>query len=249
MSHDVFGVVDHYNGHSTLFIFDERAGPKNTDHTISLLMQYIKNRERMPSWVKRIHIFLDNTGSTNKNAFLMGWGMEMVQQGVVEYLRFSFLIVGHTKFDVDRVFSVTAKAYNSADVFNTQELLDVMTQSNNISGCIVAGDSISNWRDKVSQKYSKLPGIRELHDFVIVRKPSTKNAMMLVRRFCHEGAPQPTSMSLNHGMSPEFNCFPALSETYLQLGKTRELQSTKLAHLQQMFKNYIPPERLLNFLR
>ena len=79
----------------------------------------------------------------------------MRQHGVIDYLRFSFLIAGHTKFDVDHAFSVTAKAYNTADVFNTQELLDVMTQSDHISGVIVTGESILNWRDKVSQKYSK----------------------------------------------------------------------------------------------
>ena len=59
-----------------------------------------------------------------------------MQHGVIDYLWFSFLITGHTKFDIDREFSVTAEAYNTADVFNTQELLDVMTQSNNISGVI-----------------------------------------------------------------------------------------------------------------
>ena len=175
--------------------------------------------------------------------------MEMVQHGVIDYLRFSFLIAGHTKFDVDRVFSVTAKAYNTADVFNTQELLQVMTRSDNICGVIVTGDSILNWRDSVSQKYSKLPGIRELHDFLIVRNPTTKNAMMFVREFCHEGAPKPTSLKVNNASSPEVNCFPSPSDSYLQLGKTRALQSTKLAHLHQMFNSYIPPERCFDFLK
>ena len=104
MSHDVFGIVDHFDEHSTLYIFDETVGPKNTNHTVSLLMHYMNHGERVPSWVKRWHIFLDNTGSTNKNAYFMGWGMEMVQHGFIDYLRFSILIAGHTKFDVDRMF-------------------------------------------------------------------------------------------------------------------------------------------------
>ena len=58
-----------------------------------------------------------------------------------------------------------------SDVFNTQELLDVMCQSEKISGVIVTGDFIRNWREKISQKYSKLPGIRNLHDFLIVKNP------------------------------------------------------------------------------
>ena len=35
LSHDVFGIVDHSDNHSTLYFFDETVGPKNTDHTIS----------------------------------------------------------------------------------------------------------------------------------------------------------------------------------------------------------------------
>ena len=132
------------------------------------------------------------------------------------------------------VFLVPAKAYNASDVFNTQELLNVMSQSDKISGVIVGGDSISNWHDKVSQKYSKLPGIRELHDFLIVSNPTTNNAEVLMREFCHGGPERPTTLSLNSGVSPGFNCCPGPSETYHQLGKTRVLQSTKLAHLQQM---------------
>ena len=241
--------MDHSDEQSTLYIFDEMVGPKNTDHTVSLLMHYMNRQERLPSWVKRWHIFLDNTGSTNKNAYFTGWGMEMVQHGFIDYLWFSFLIAGHTKFDVDRMFSVTAKAYNSSDVFNTQELVDVMSQSDKISGVIIGGNLISNWRNQVSQKYSKLPGIRDLHDFAIVRNPTTNNATMLVREFCHGGATKPTTLSLNHGVSPELNICPGPCETYDQLGKTRALQPIKLAHLKQMYNNYIAPEQWFDFLK
>ena len=33
MSHDIFGIVNHSDEHSTLYIFDETVGPKNTDHS------------------------------------------------------------------------------------------------------------------------------------------------------------------------------------------------------------------------
>ena len=123
LSHDIFRIVDHREDHSKLYIFDKTVGPKNTDHTISLLMDYMRNSAAFPSWIRRVHIFLDNTGSTNKNAYFMGWGMEIVQQKCLDYLRFSFLVAGHTKFDVDCVFSTTSKAFNSSDVFNTSELV------------------------------------------------------------------------------------------------------------------------------
>jgi hypothetical protein len=241
--HDIFGVVDHREGHSTIYIFDETVGPKNTDHTMSLMTHFINDSGTLPPWTRRIHIFLDNTGSTNKNAFLMAWGMELVQHKVVDYLRFSFLIAGHTKFDVDRLFSVTSKAYNSSDVFNTRELTEVMSQSDSITAIIDNGTLIHNWRDKVSEKYSKLPGIRDLHDFFVIRNPTTGNAMMSIQDHCYEGVARPTTLKLNKGMDAGFDTFPTSNETYTHLGRIRTLTSTKLAHLRQMCTNFIPQDR------
>ena len=65
--------------------------------------------------------------------------METVQHGVLDYLRISFLIAGHTKFDVDHLFSVTAKSYNSTDVFNTQELDQIFVQSESITAVLEDG--------------------------------------------------------------------------------------------------------------
>ena len=68
LNHDVFGIVNHANNSSTVYLFDERVGPKNTDHTVSYLLDWIC---QLPEWVRRVHIFLDNTCSTNKNCYLM----------------------------------------------------------------------------------------------------------------------------------------------------------------------------------
>ena len=245
LSHDIFGIVDHREDHSTLYIFNETVGPKNTDHTISLLMDYIRNHTAFPSWIKRLHIFLDNTGSTNKNAFFMGWGMEIIQQKCLDYLRFSFLVAGHTKFDVDRVFSITAKTFHSSDVFNTNELVTIMSQPDQITAKQVKGNVIYNWREKISAKYSKLPGIRELHDFIIVRPSDTEIATMLVREWCYGGTPKRSPLKLNSGFTANVNVFPSQSECYDQLKKTRQLTVGKLTHLTQMCQNFIAEERWL----
>ena len=120
---------------------------------------------KVPNWIKRVHIFLDNTVSTNKNAYVMAWALENLQQFHLGYLRVSFLIAGCTKFDIDRVFSTTAKAYSSTDVFTTQELASVMSESEAISCLIDDGSLVKPWREKLSEKYTKLPGIRVMHDF------------------------------------------------------------------------------------
>ena len=69
VSHDVFGVVDHKEGKSTVYIFSEEIGLKNTDHTISLLSQYLTGVQLAFPWIRRICLFLDNAGSTNKSKF------------------------------------------------------------------------------------------------------------------------------------------------------------------------------------
>ena len=57
LNHDVFDIVNHGSKTSTVYLFDERVGPKNTDHTLSYLSDFILN---LPDWV---HLFLDISNS------------------------------------------------------------------------------------------------------------------------------------------------------------------------------------------
>ena len=152
LSHDIFGIVNHGTEKTALYIFDETAGPKNTDHTVSYLEHYVCHSDKDPVWVRRVHFYLDNTGSTNKNGCFMGWMMDLIQENVLDSLRVSFMITGHTKFEVDRVFSSTSRAYNQADVFNTNELALVMSQAENV------GSLVFSWREAVESKYRNCLG-------------------------------------------------------------------------------------------
>ena len=67
VSYDIYGIVDHRDGSGHLYLMNATAGPKNTDHTISYLMHYLKSSAKVPSWVRRVHVFMDNAGSTNKD--------------------------------------------------------------------------------------------------------------------------------------------------------------------------------------
>ena len=125
VSHDVFGVIDHREGKSTVYIFSEEIGPKNTDHTISLLSQYLTGVQLAFPWIRRICLFLDNVGSTNKNKFFFSWCMELVESKLFDHVHVAFLIAGHTKFAPDRTFAAIAQTYNTSDVFCINELCDV----------------------------------------------------------------------------------------------------------------------------
>ena len=41
LNHDVFGIVNHATGSSAVYVFDERVGPKTTDHTVSYITHYL----------------------------------------------------------------------------------------------------------------------------------------------------------------------------------------------------------------
>ena len=70
--------------------------------------------------------FLDNACSTNKNYYMTAFCQELVSQEIFTFFRLSFMIAGHTKFNVDRLFSKTAMTYNRSDVFNLDDLVAVV---------------------------------------------------------------------------------------------------------------------------
>ena len=114
LSHDIFGIVNHVTKKTTVYMCDERVGPKSTHHTVSYITHFIS---QLPQWLRQIHLFLGNTSATNKNSYMMAWALEMVQHGKLKFLRMSFMIAGHTKFSPDLVFSNIEKSYNDSDVF------------------------------------------------------------------------------------------------------------------------------------
>ena len=85
--------------------------------------------------------------------------MELIQEKIPDFIRVSFMIVGHTKFEVDRVFSSTSKAYNQSDVFNMKELASVMSQADNLDATIDDSSLVYPWREAVDRKCTKLSRI------------------------------------------------------------------------------------------
>ena len=112
VSHDIFGIIDHREEQGVVYLFDERIGPKNTDHTVS----------SCHPWIKRLALFLDNATSTNKNKFMFAWAMELVSTGTINHIHISFMLAGHTKFAPDHLFATIGSAYKSSDIFTISEL-------------------------------------------------------------------------------------------------------------------------------
>ncbi len=177
VSNEVFGIIDHCDNSGYIFLFDERIGPKNTDHTLSYLEKRIQETTAQYPWISRVLVFLDNATSTNKNRYLFSWDMEKVEQGQLDYIRFCFMVAGHTKFTPDRLFAQIANSYNKEDVFTMSELQAIC--SSHAHTTVDDGTAVLQWRESISTKYSDLPGVHKHHDFLIARGANGSVAMKL----------------------------------------------------------------------
>ena len=108
---------------------------------------------------------------------------------------------------------------------------------NHASVTFDSGRIVRCWRDTVTQKYTNLPGIRELHDFLALKNPGT-DAIMKVRDKCYTGTLKDTPMKLVKGRNSTDRQL-----TYDAKGLVKELSASKQAHLKQMCRNFIPQDR------
>ena len=171
---------------------------------------------------------------------MMAAALEIVQQGIMDYLHVSFMIAGHTKFSPDQLFSITARDFYSSNVFNESELIAVM--ENNATVVFDKGSIVRVWRRTVASKYSNPPGFRELHDFLALRNHG-EDAAMKVRDNCYTDPLKNTPMKIAKGRNASNMALPCVGHSYYALGMVKELSQSKQAHLYQMCANFIPQDR------
>ena len=175
-----FGVVDHHDNQQYITLFDERQKVPTTQY---LLCRVILRRSL--NVIRRVLIFLDNAANTNKNRYLFSWGIEMIALRKLDYIRFCFMVAGHTKFVPDRLFAQVSNSYNRKDVFTITELKEVCYLHADTT--IEDGCAILQWRDTLREKYSDLPGTRKYHDFLIARSYD-QTIVMKVRESYYTGS-------------------------------------------------------------
>ena len=112
VSYDLYGIDDNRQESEHLYTFNETIGAKNTDHSFSYILYYLKSTGKVASWVTRVH-----------NQYMMASIFEIVQQSIFKYFRVSFMVAGYTKFAPHRLFALTAKAFYASDIFNEKELI------------------------------------------------------------------------------------------------------------------------------
>ena len=239
VSHDIFGIIDHREEQGVVYLFDERIGPKNTDHTVSFLSHYVETVSACHPWIKRLALFLDNATSTNKNKFMFAWAMELVSTGTINHIHISFMLAGHTKFAPDRLFATIGSAYKSSDIFTISELQALCAQT--AQTIIENGEKVLAWRESLGEKYSDLPGVRKLHDFLIVRAHNGQ-VVMKVREKCFTGEWRASPLKVVNPLAPG-----KPTVTYKD-AHTHNIKQDKLAHMLTMFNRFIPPGRRPDYL-
>ena len=137
------------------------------------------------------------------------------------------------------------KNYNRNDIFNTKELKGIIGLHADV--VIDHGEIVSDWRTKLT-KYSKLPGIRSLHDFVFAKNPISDSILCKTRQLCYRGGFENGTIYLSPGRDAHENVIPDATESYSCKNKVRWLSDMKLTHLRQMSTSFIPNDHRFPFL-
>ena len=150
------------------------------------------------------------------------------------------MVPGHTKFAPDLLFSQVAKAYYKSDVFNDTDLQLLVEQFSLVM--IDNGRIVRTWREKVGEKYFNLPGLRDLHNFLIIAVPPNQ-IVVKVHEKCYSGTLRAPSTKVKKGFISTDSCIPKVTDSYKLSGNLRSLTDTKLGHLKQMYANFIAEEK------
>ena len=69
------------------------------------------------------------------------------------------------------------------------------------------------WGEKLGQQFTKLPGIRTLHDFVNVKHILSGEVIMHMRELCYMGSFESSKMKVARGVSPTLDAIPKESSS------------------------------------
>ena len=244
LAHDIMGVVFHSSPPSNfLYVFHEgMGGSKCSDHTISCLDNVFM--KHLPPWIKHIVLVLDNA-QINKNQYVVTYLGELVRRQRFTSVRFMLLIPGHTKFIPDSLFARLAHSYIGPDVFTTKDLIDIAARYGTATE--LSASLIKSWKTSVTTSYNPVPNIKDIHDFLWVYQPEQPERhypSLCVRNLCFDGDYRAVEVVSR----PEEDQPPLAPPSYLKKGLNPGVGKENLAHLEEMYNRWIPPERRLEVL-
>ena len=79
--------------------------------------------------------------------------------------------------------------------------------------------------------------------FVFIRSPAASTVLAKTRDLCFKGSLENAKLHVMKRYTPEQDVIPGGDQTYANRDRIKQLSATKLAHLEQMFKIFIPEDR------
>ena len=123
---------------------------------------------------------------------MLGWANKLVEK----FESFFYMVVGHAKFQPDRLFAFITQTFYTRDVFCI-EMLHAIAQLYSTS-YVFTSCQIMQWRSVLGMKYSALLGITNLHDFIASKDTGP---VVQYRDTCYTGAYTTTSLKKPHTFS------------------------------------------------
>lgn len=253
--HHVFGIVDSSNSRKYVYVVDETVGgDKDSDHVCSFLFDYI---ERMVQQQARfLRLYMD-AAPYFKTKFIVWWAAEMVTRGRFRRVVMSYMVPGHTKFEPDTIFAQIANRFYKTDVFNTNELLQVIGACDAVPHEI-ASRCLRRWKEALAEKYVDIPRVSEWNVMVVECVREKRGADLIctgvtlkvkrsVTQDDYEKAFRGGSITMNllkRGVEASKDAAPSAElSAAIDASMNKQITGDKLRNITEMYDSYVPRDR------
>ena len=170
----LFGVCNDGVSQQVLYLIDEAENPgKGADCVISLIHHYFETHTKGE---RAAYLHTDNCTGQNKNNAVIQYLVWRVLTNQHDSMELSFMIVGHTKFSLDRFFGMFKKLFRRSSVSTLSEVVSV-TKKSTTSGKIIP-QLIRNvdgtlevkfyqWTAFLGRFFRSIPNILSYHRFSV----------------------------------------------------------------------------------
>lgn len=111
LNHNLLGIINHSDGTSAIYILMNAQDPITST---MLILDYLCNSGKVPTWIRRLHVFMDNMCSTNKNLHVgLGQWVSPARK-ILSTFHFLYLVIPN----------LLLTSFSRGDIVNTSELGD-----------------------------------------------------------------------------------------------------------------------------
>lgn len=184
------GVVDVAANETTVHVMNEAqtiskngGGDADSDFVLSCLWDVLERRILRADVV----IQADNCCGQNKNNFVLKFAAYLIEMNICARVSVNFMLVGHTKFNVDGIFGTVKNTLQRCDVYSEADVISKFSgdvQTTEMLVIAVAAPRWYLWRDFLQARYGTRPfrGILSKQQFFLVKNPASDDGVIITAR-------------------------------------------------------------------